>query len=134
MKKYAVVILVSALVILALAGCSGEFEIPFFRQSTEQTVTGQVCRVEDDLLFIRAEGEKDGPEEEKDENTPVPEYTGEELEIRLTKDTVFMIRRPDEEAEGKAESAQDGSERSEEDSNAVADDGSEEDSDRKSVV
>ena len=135
MKKYAVVILVSALVILALAGCSGEFEIPFFRQSTEQTVTGQVCRVEDDLLFIRAEGEKDGPEEEKDgpeeekdENKPVPEYTGEEQEIRLTKDTVFMIRRPDEEAEGKAESAQDGSERSEDDSNAVADDGSDDDS------
>lgn len=135
MKKYAVVILVSALVVLALAGCSGEFEIPFFRQSTGQTVTGQVCRVEDDLLLIRTEGEKDGPdeekdgtEEEKDENKPVPEYTGEEQEIRLTKDTVFMIRRPDEEAEGKAESAQDGSERSEDDSNAEADDGPEDDS------
>ena len=135
MKKYAVVILVSALVVLALAGCSGEFEIPFFGQSTGQTVTGQVCRVEDDLLLIRTEGEKDGPdeekdgtEEEKDENKPVPEYTGEEQEIRLTKDTVFMIRRPDEEAEGKAESAQDGSERSEDDSNAVADDGPEDDS------
>lgn len=135
MKKYAVVILVSALVILALAGCSGEFEIPFFGQSTGQTVTGQVCRVEDDLLLIRTEGEKDGPdeekdgpEEEKDENKPVPEYTGEEQEIRLTKDTVFMIRRSDEEAEGKAESAQDGSERSEDDSNAVADDGPEDDS------
>ena len=65
MKKYAVVILVSALVVLALAGCSGEFEIPFFGQSTGQTLTGQVCRVEDDLLFIRIEGEKDGPEDRK---------------------------------------------------------------------
>ena len=119
--KYTVRMLVLVLGTLAFAGCAGEFEIeiPFFRQSTGQTVTGEVCQVNKDLLIIRTESEKDGTGEDEDKNDLAPEYTGEEQEIGLTKDTAFMVRRPDEDEEGKADPVQDGTE--------ISDDGSNED-------
>ncbi|MDE7066183.1 MAG: hypothetical protein K2O83_00605 [Schaedlerella arabinosiphila] len=91
--KNAAGMLVLVLGMPALAGCSGEFEIPFFLLGTEETVTGEVCQVTEDSILLRTESpEEDGADADENkteaEHDPVQEFTGEEQKITLTKDTV----------------------------------------------
>lgn len=98
--KYAVSTLALVLGMPALAGCSGEFEIPFFQQNPGQTVTGEVCRVTDDSILLRTESEEGdgaGADERKAETDPIREFTGEEQEIALKEDTAVRLGKPEEE-------------------------------------
>lgn len=92
--------LLPVLGMLTYTGCNGNF--PFSGQDPAQAIAGEVSRVEDDSVFIQTGIWK----ETESEDTSELELTGEEREIRITKDTVIRLqdtKRPDNEAEGDPE-------------------------------
>lgn len=81
--------LLPVLGMLTFTGCNGSF--PFFGQNPEQTIAGEVSRVEDDSVFIQTGIWK----ETEAKDTSELELTGEEQEIRITKDTVIRLQDAD---------------------------------------
>ncbi|MCI9633686.1 MAG: hypothetical protein HFH18_10695 [Ruminococcus sp.] len=110
--KNAAGMLVLVLGMPALAGCSGEFEIPFFPLGAEETVTGEVCQVTEDSILLRTESpEEDGADAGENkteaEHNPAPEFTGEEQKITLTKDTVVRPGKLEEDEQDESETPED---------------------------
>lgn len=89
--KKAVKMFLPVLGVLTLTGCNEIF--PFIGQDQVRTIAGEVSRVEDDSVFIQTGSWK---ETEGEEETSELELTGEEQEIRITKDTVIRLQEEDE--------------------------------------
>ncbi len=88
--KNALRIVLSVLSMLIFTGC--DEIIDFIDQNSAQTIAGEVSRVESDSIFIQVGSWKE-PEEE--EESPDLELTGEEREVRITKDTVIKLQDAD---------------------------------------
>lgn len=85
--KNALRLLLTVLSMLIFTGCDNSF--PFFSQDSVRTIDGKVNSIENDSVFIQV-GIRE--EAEKDTDVPVLEFTEEEQEIRMTKDTVIRLQ------------------------------------------
>ena len=85
-SKHVVRMVLSVLSTLALAGCAVRF--PFGGQDSERMIVGEVSSIENDSVTLLV-GIRKETEGEKQSDL---ELTGEELEIKLTADTVIRLQ------------------------------------------
>lgn len=100
--KNALRLLLAVLSMLMFTGCDGS--LPFLSQDPVQIIDGKVSRVENDSVFIQVGIREEG---EEDEKTPALEFTEEEQEIRMTKDTVIRLQEAEKEKDAEELSAAD---------------------------